>query len=99
MTSKTGRFTLFAAHCSTRLPALSLALGLALGLALSAAVLGCGSGLSTEDAQLRCDQERAAKDQCFTDEAYAQCVSCYEECGDSCATLTSCPVQYSCASD
>lgn len=99
MTSKSGRVTLFAAPTSTRLPALSRTLGLALGLALSAAALGCGSGLSTEDAKLRCDQERDAKNACFTDEAYNQCVSCQEECGDSCAVLESCPVQYACSGD
>lgn len=91
MTSKTGRFTQTRAILSKLLPALCLA--------LSAAAIGCGSGLSTEDATLRCDQERAAKTACFTDEAYAQCVSCHENCGDSCAVLESCPVQYACSGD
>jgi hypothetical protein len=96
MTSKTGRFTQTRARFSTILPALCLALSAA---AIAASAIGCGSGLSTEDATLRCDQERAAKDACFTDEAYTQCVSCHEECGDACAVLESCPVQYSCAGD
>ena len=69
---------------------------LALLSTLAAAALGCGSGMSTEDATLRCKQERAAKNACVTDEAFNQCVKCLEECGDTCATLETCPVQYSC---
>lgn len=57
---------------------------------------GCG-GLSNEDARLRCDQLRTANaTNCMTDEAYDQCVVCYEECGDECATLESCPLQFAC---
>ena len=78
---------------------ISKALALALLSALPLVALGCGDGLSTDDAKLRCDQERAAKTACFTDQAYDQCVQCNEECGDKCATLESCPVQYACPAE
>lgn len=58
---------------------------------------GCG-GLSTPEAEERCQQEREADaTQCVTEEVYQQCVSCYEECGDDCVALLTCPAQYSCA--
>jgi hypothetical protein len=74
----------------------SKAFALALLSTLAAAALGCGGGLSTEQATVRCDQERTAQAGCFTDEVYASCLNCYEECGDSCTILESCPLQYSC---
>jgi len=64
--------------------------------ALAALVAGCG-GLSTVEAEQRCDQERAADASgCISDAAYDQCVTCYEECGDDCSRGGSCPAQYSC---
>jgi hypothetical protein len=70
----------------------TLALLSFLGLAFAAC-----SGFSTEDATTQCDLERNAKGTCFNDATYTRCVSCYEECGDSCAVQESCPVQYLCA--
>jgi hypothetical protein len=59
-------------------------------------VCGCGS-LSDDEITVRCDQERAAKlPSCVDDDAYAECVSCYEECGDSCRSKGLCPEQYDC---
>jgi hypothetical protein len=63
--------------------------------ALAALITGCG-GLSTVEAEQRCDQERAADSTCIREEAYDQCVTCYEECGDDCARGKPCPAQYSC---
>lgn len=60
------------------------------------AALGCGSGVSADEAKLRCDQQRTADTVCVDDKAYQQCLSCQEECGDQCATLDSCPAQFSC---
>jgi hypothetical protein len=70
--------------------------GFAARWAMVVAGLGCGSGVSDEEAQLRCDQARRADSVCITDEGYQQCLRCQEECGDQCATLESCPVQFSC---
>lgn len=70
-----------------------MALGAA---ALAAMPLGCGSGLSTEDATLRCDQEKVGKSACVTQAAYDACIQCYEECGDECTAAAACPETYSC---
>ncbi|WP_438024856.1 hypothetical protein [Sorangium sp. So ce233] len=65
-------------------------------LSLVALAAGCG-GLSTEESQQRCDQLRDAVPFCSTEESYAACVSCHEECGDDCAASTACPQTFSCA--
>jgi len=67
-----------------------------MALGMTAAALGCGSGLSKEDATLRCDQLRTSIRACINDAAYQQCVACQEECGDRCMTLESCPLQFTC---
>ncbi|MCC6555257.1 MAG: hypothetical protein IT372_20020 [Polyangiaceae bacterium] len=65
-------------------------------LAPAALAAGCG-GLSTVEAEQRCDQARAADaTDCVNDAAYDQCVSCFEECGDECAKAESCPAQFIC---
>jgi hypothetical protein len=66
-------------------------------LLFASAALGCGSGLSEEDAQLRCDQERESKGAFVTDEAYDQCLACFEECGDACEPQATVPASYECA--
>lgn len=71
------------------------ALGGVMFLLAVAATAGCG-GFSEEKAQARCDQEQYAKAQCVTDAAYAECIACYKECGDSCQALASCPEAYTC---
>ena len=69
----------------------------ALWLALSA--LGCsGGGLSQEDATLRCDQLKSV-DQCIDAKALDACRSCYEECGDKCKQVITCPAQFSCPAE
>jgi hypothetical protein len=62
----------------------------------SMAALGCGSGLSAEDAAIRCDQERVAKGQLFGKTTYDECLSCFEECGDSCSSIATSPPTYAC---
>jgi hypothetical protein len=67
-----------------------------LGAAVLALAAGC-SGLSTVEAEQRCDQERTADGTgCIDDEAYDACVSCYEDCGDDCARGNACPASFSC---
>lgn len=61
---------------------------------LSVTAVGCGSGLSKEDADIRCDQEKAALG--FSDAVYAQCEDCYEKCGDSCVRHATSPITYAC---
>ena len=63
----------------------------------SMAAMGCSSGLSPDDAAIRCDQEKAAKGQLFGKDTYAACLSCFEECGDACAAIPSSPPTYTCA--
>ena len=67
-----------------------------MALGTAAMALGCGSGVSKEDAELRCGQTRSSVSACVTDTAYQQCVSCQEECGDHCVPNESCPLQFSC---
>jgi hypothetical protein len=65
---------------------------------IGALSLGCSSGFSEESATLRCDQERTANAAgCITDAVYAQCVSCYEECGNDCVRADTCPGAYTCS--
>ena len=45
---------------------------------LSALGLGCGAGLSKEDADTRCDQEKASLGAFFDDKVYASCETCFE---------------------
>jgi len=71
--------------------------GLAVVSMLSVVALGCG-GLSTEDATLRCKEEREGRAFFFTDELFKQCVSCYEECGDDCTAVATTPASYTCES-
>jgi hypothetical protein len=69
-------------------------------LLVSAVATGCGDGYSDEDATTFCDQERAAlQSGCMTDAAYAQCKSCYVECGPACDRSSSCPESYACRAE
>ncbi len=75
------------------------------GLAAVAAVAfvavlsaGCG-GLGKDDADLRCNQEKAAKAACFDDTVYAACEDCYMRCGDQCIPQATCPETYLCPDD
>lgn len=66
---------------------------------LSAAVFGCSSGLSKEDADVRCDQDKASLGSLFGTKTYEECEACYMECGDSCKREDSSPITYACADD
>jgi hypothetical protein len=68
-------------------------------IAIAALSMGCGSGLSTEEATQRCDQERTSQNLLFTDAIYAECVSCYEECGDDCDPQSTTPLTYVCPAE
>ncbi|MFT3767211.1 MAG: hypothetical protein QM820_17070 [Minicystis sp.] len=61
---------------------------------MSAMAAGCGAGLSKEDADIRCDQDKASLG--FTDTVYAQCEACYMECGDDCIRYATTPISYGC---
>lgn len=61
----------------------------------SAAGAGCG-GLSSSEADLRCEQEQESISFCFNASVLAACEACYESCGDSCVRVASCPLSYEC---
>lgn len=65
----------------------------------AAAATGCGSGLSTEEATQRCDQEKRALGQLMTQASYDQCIACYEECGDECERAATPSPTYSCPAE
>lgn len=69
---------------------------LRMGAAIACFLLaGCDGGLSTQEAIVRCDQERTSK-ATVTDESYQECLTCYEECGDDCKALDTSPETYTC---
>jgi hypothetical protein len=65
----------------------------------SLAALGCSSGLSLEDATIRCDQEKVSKGSLFAKGTYNECLQCYQTCGDECAPVASSPPTYGCPSE
>ncbi len=66
---------------------------------IAAAAVGCSSGLSEGDAKTQCNQEMAAKGNCFDTNVFNMCVSCYERCGASCTPQATCPSTYLCPGD
>jgi hypothetical protein len=62
---------------------------------LLSSAMGCGGGYSTQEADARCKQERTNKPT-LTDESFAQCVACFEDCGADCEAAGSTPEQYAC---
>jgi hypothetical protein len=61
--------------------------------------VACSSGLSTSDAQSRCTAEQAGKMYCWNDAVTANCVDCYQRCGNSCTGQGTCPSTYLCPGD
>lgn len=68
-------------------------------IAIAALSMGCGSGLSTEEATQRCDQERNIKKMFFSEGSYTSCLGCYEECGDECVAQATSPESYACPAE
>ncbi len=64
--------------------------------ALALLLNACGSGMTTEEAESECGRIRDTQPACIDDNAYAQCVSCHEECGRECTALESCPESFTC---
>ena len=59
--------------------------------------IGCGGGLSTEDATEECDEIRQRLTQCMSEDAtFQSCVSCFEECGIDCEFSDQCPATFAC---
>ena len=69
---------------------------LAVTALVASAFFGGCHGYSQSDAVAYCDAEKSGKSACFTEASYNACVACFEECGDDCAILESCPEQYHC---
>jgi hypothetical protein len=62
----------------------------------SAAAGGC-SGLSTDEATTRCNEDQADSEFCFDPSVFQACLACYESCGDACQpNATQCPLLYEC---
>ena len=59
--------------------------------------VGC-TGLSSQDAIVRCKEEQKARgDSCFNTTSFDSCVTASEDCGDSAkADDKSCPLTFSC---
>ncbi|APR85328.1 Hypothetical protein A7982_10677 [Minicystis rosea] len=64
---------------------------------LSVTAAGCGAGLSKEDADVRCDQDKSALG--FDDKVYANCEECRMTCGDDCVLKATTPISYACPDD
>lgn len=56
---------------------------------------GCGNGFTTQQAIAECDVEKRVR-QGMNDDAYKQCVACYEACGNDCMTTGTLPLSYAC---
>jgi hypothetical protein len=70
----------------------------ALLAATAITVYGC-SGLSNEQSMQQCQAEQAGRGDCFDDKSYADCLNCYESCGDACVPDNGCPARYNCPGD
>jgi hypothetical protein len=66
--------------------------------AASLAAYGC-SGYSSDEAKERCDAEQSARASCFGAKIYSECLTCFEDCGDSCVATDSCPTHFVCPDD
>lgn len=64
---------------------------------MSVVAAGCGSGLSLEDATIRCDADKIALGAFFNDAVSKNCTSCFQECGDECVRKSTSPISYACA--
>ena len=73
-------------------PAIGLFCVSLLGLPL---LVGCGSHYSTQEAYDIC-HKTSSLSPAATDEAFAQCVACYEECGAECKQTGTLPLTFEC---
>lgn len=64
--------------------------------------LGCGNGLSTEEAAEVCDEQLAGASgsaQCDQEDFRNDCIACFEACDSCAAVFTACPPTFSCPDD
>ena len=64
-------------------------------LSLVAMAPAC-SGHSTEEATAECERLRGDIMSCFDDAVMAECVACFEDCGNSCSLVQGMPCTFSC---
>jgi hypothetical protein len=69
-----------------------------LPLIAAALLAGCGNHLSTQEANVECQQERERKPD-LTDDDFAECVACFEECGNTCEAQGTSPETYACPTE
>lgn len=62
---------------------------------LAALLAGCGDDYTKMDAEVRCRSLNTEGTPGY-DAVFAQCVECFQECGDDCAVAESYPPQYNC---
>jgi hypothetical protein len=72
--------------------AIGLFCALLLGLPL---LVGCGNHYSTQEAYDICHKNEA-RNPGATDASFAECVTCYEDCGSDCAPSSGMPLSYDC---
>lgn len=60
---------------------------------------GCAEHFTTQEAYSTCEQLADAGAPIDTEEAFANCVSCYEDCGNACVLEASTPAVYACPDD
>ncbi|MEZ4443339.1 MAG: hypothetical protein R3B72_29860 [Polyangiaceae bacterium] len=53
--------------------------------ALLLTVSACGNHYSTQDAYVACEDLQTRVSTLTDDQTFAECVACYEDCGDECA--------------
>lgn len=67
---------------------------LALPFAIALLVGACGNGLSTQEAYEICESEQS-RNPSIDDVSFADCVACYEDCGD-CIVQDTAPATFAC---
>ncbi len=60
---------------------------------------GCAEHFTTQEAYSTCEQLADAGAPIDSEEAFANCVSCYEDCGNACVLEASTPAVYACPDD
>lgn len=66
------------------------------GLSMGLFLLACGSRYTTQEAYDACDGLIDRIDTVEGDETFAECVACFEDCGDECEQTEVSPATFAC---